>query len=433
MKNLSKEMVNLFWVQFLGALNDNIFKNALVIMITYQGITIFNLNSKMLVALAGGIFILPFFLFSAISGDLSHKFDRIMIVRWVKIIEVIIMILASMGIFLQNYYLLFIVLFMLGTHSTFFGPIKYSLIPEYTEEDKIVFSNALVSAGTFVAILLGTILGGILANQIKFTWLLKFVLIIFSILGIYFSFQLPALEPDEKNKKVNWNIVSSNKNILKIIFQDKEIFSLLFGLSWFWFLGAGILSLIPGVALEIFKAKESVATCMLFTFTLGMGLGPFVLDRVTKGKIYKSLIPISLFLMSLFIFDVAYVLKQFLNGNFLPPIFESINLNQFLSLKFSMRFLFDLFCISFLGGIFTVLQFSELQLSVEKSSLSKVIAGNNILNAIFMVTVSLLIMFLHQMDLGHHVIFAIIGILNIGTGVVLSFFHREEFERYWSF
>ncbi len=164
MKNEQKSLFHLFWVQFFGALNDNVFKNALVILLTYQGINLFGLNSKMLVAMAGGVFILPFLLFSSIAGEMSHKYDRIFIVRWVKKLEVLIMIFASMGFYLQNYYLLFAVLFLLGIHSTFFGPIKYSLIPQYVPEEKLVFANALISAGTFISILLGTILGGFFAD-----------------------------------------------------------------------------------------------------------------------------------------------------------------------------------------------------------------------------------------------------------------------------
>jgi MFS family permease len=433
MKNVSNNLKNLFWTQFLGALNDNIFKNALIIMITYQGVSLFNLNSKMLVAMAGGIFILPFLLLSAISGELSNKVNRILIVRWVKIIEIIIMILASIGIFIQNYYLLFFVLFLLGIHSTFFGPIKYSLIPEYSKEEELVFSNALISAGTFISILLGTIIGGFLAEGIKFAWALKFILVIVSLAGLYFARKLPDLPAEKGNLTINWNILKSTRTVIKMMLSDKEVYTLLFGLSWFWFLGAGILSLVPSVAKDIFKAKEAVATTMLFVFTLGMGLGPFVLEKITKGKIIRPLIPISLFLMSLFMFDVVFVLKQFLGGNYLPQIFESISLSQFLDLRFAIRFLFDLFCISFFGGIFTVLQFADLQTIVEKGALSQIIAGNNIFNALFMVAVSVLIMFLHQLDFGLPNIFGIIGILNIGAGVVLVFLHRHEFEHYWRF
>jgi MFS family permease len=433
MKNDQSNLFNLFWVQFLGALNDNVFKNALVILLTYQGINLFGLNSKLLVAMAGGVFILPFFLFSSISGEISHKYDRVLIVRWVKRLEVLIMVFASMGFFLQNYYLLFFVLFLLGVHSTFFGPIKYSLIPTYVQDDKLVFANALVSAGTFIAILVGTILGGFFADGATKLWSLKFILILIASMGVFFSERLPLLGEGDSELKINLNFLSSTKKVIRMITADREVYALLFGLSWFWFLGAGILSLVPILAKDIFKAKEIVATVMLFTFTLGMGLGPFILDRFTKGKVYKVLIPISLFAMSVFLFDIAFVIKQIDGGDYLPQIFQSIELSQFLEVRYSLRSLIDLFLISFFGGIFTVLQFSELQAIVDSKSLSNVIAGNNIFNAVFMVAVSLLIMIFHQMGLGLGVIFGIIGILNIGAGVILVFFHRHEFNDFWKF
>jgi MFS family permease len=433
MKNEQKSLFHLFWVQFFGALNDNVFKNALVILLTYQGINLFGLNSKMLVAMAGGVFILPFLLFSSIAGEMSHKYDRIFIVRWVKKLEVLIMIFASMGFYLQNYYLLFAVLFLLGIHSTFFGPIKYSLIPQYVPEEKLVFANALISAGTFISILLGTILGGFFADGGSKLWSLKFILILISALGVYFAFKLDYLNEGDEKLNIDYNIVRSNIKVLKMIISDKEVYALLFGLSWFWFLGAGILSLVPLVAKDVFKAKEAVATLFLFTFTLGMGIGPFVLDKFTKGKVMKVIIPISLFMMSVFLFDISFVIREFSKGNYLPEIFDAINLNQFLDVRYSYRILIDLFFISFFGGIFTVLQFSELQSIVDVKSLSHVIAGNNIFNAIFMVAVSLLIMIFHQVGFSLSVIFGIVGVLNIGAGMILVFFHRKEFDEFWSF
>lgn len=433
MKNISRELKNLFWVQFLGALNDNIFKNALVIMVTYQGINLFGLNSKMLVAFAGGVFILPFILFSAFSGELSNKYDRIQIMRWVKILEILIMLAAGMGIFLSNYYLLFFVLFLLGVHSTFFGPIKYSLIPDYSTEENIVFSNAIISAGTFIAILLGTLIGGVLAGTGEYAWGLKFVMIVFAVIGTYCSFKLPNLNPTQPELDLNFRPILMTKKVFKMMTSDREVFSLLLGLSWFWFLGAGILSLVPTLAHDIFKAQDSVATLLLFIFTLGMGLGPFIFEKLAKGKIIHQMIPISLFIMSFFLFDVAFVVKQIINGNFLPPVFETLTLKQFMAVRYSYRILIDLFCVSFFGGIFTVLQFSELQLIVEKNSLSQIMAGNNILNALFMVTVSILIMILYKLEFNLAIIFGIIGILNIGAGITLAFFHRHEFDKWWSF
>ncbi len=430
---MNKNLFNLFWIQFLGALNDNLFKNALVIMIAYQGVSLFGFSSKILVPLCGAVFILPFLLFSALAGECSLKYDRVYLIRVIKNLEIGIMFFAALGFYLSNYTLLLVVLFLLGIHSTFFGPIKYSLIPKYAPDEKIVWANALISAGTFIAILLGTIFGGLLALNATNVWPLKFILLILSGVGIFYAYKLPLLNEGDESITIDYDFIRSTKKILRMITSDKEVYSLLFGLSWFWFLGAAILSLLPIIARDVFKAEESVATFMLFIFTLGMGLGPFVLEKLLKGKIVKVLIPISLFVMSLFLFDIAFVIRQFVNGNFLPNIFESISFKEFFNLKFSYRMTFDLFWISFFGGVFTVIQFSGLQTLLDSSSLSRVIAGNNIINALFMVSSSVLLMILHSFGFELFLILGIIGFLNFIAMIILIFLHHDEFSEYWRF
>ncbi len=433
MKKTTPELINLFYTQFLGALNDNIFKNALVILITYQSISLFGLKAETLVAFSGGIFILPFFLFSGPAGELSEKYDKANIARLVKIFEIAIMILAAVGFYAKNYYLLMIVLFFLGTHSTFFGPIKYSLIPTYSNKEYLVFSNALVSSGSFAAILIGTISGGLLGSGEHLTWPLKFVLIIIATLGYHFSKKLPAVPPTHPEIDVHWNITRSIKRSLRLSFENKKILALLFGLSWFWFLGAGILTLVPLISKNVFHAKESVATLFLFVFTLGMGIGPFLLDRFTKGKVVHLIIPLSLLVLTLFMFDAAYVIKKVSESKDTLLSFDSLTLSQFFEVPGSYRFLFDLFLISIGGGIFTVPQYAEIQHISSPKTLSRVIGANNLYNAVFMVSVSILLMVLLQANLPLSVIFGFLGVLNIGAVIVLSFFYRDEFNKYWRF
>lgn len=426
---MSKSLVHLFYVQFFGALNDNIFKNALVILVTYHSISLFHLNSKMLVAFLSGLFILPFFLFSALSAEVSLKYSRTHIVRMVKVAELLIMLLASIGFFMQNYYLLMVVLFLLGTHSTFLGPIKYSLIPEFSGENQLVFSNALISAGTFMAILLGTIGGGVIASHQWLLSLSKFFFLLFALLGCYFAFQLPLLPPLSEKQKISRSLTKSTKSLLKSVLLDREVIALLIGLSWFWFLGAGILTLLPAMAHDVFHGKETVASLMLFIFTIGMGLGPFVFEKFFQGKVYRVIIPSALFLISFFIFDLSYSVKTLL----LPNVYESLDLVQFLQLGAGKRVLFDLFLLSFFSGIFTVVQYAELQRIVAKESLTQVVAGNNILNAFFMVVVSLFLMLLFHLEFSLSLILGILGMMNMAVGVLLAFFHDVEFNKLWRF
>jgi MFS family permease len=416
MKKINLNLFSLFWVQFFGALNDNIFKNALIIMVTFQGTKLFGLNSSMLVALAGAIFIAPFFFLSATSGQMADVYDKTFLVKIIKKVEIIIVLLASLGFYFHNFYLLFFVLFLLGLHSTFFGPLKYALIPFYSHKKDLVFSNALISGGTFIAILLGTILGGISGGII-----LKVFLICFALIGLFFANKLPPMgnaKPGH-NIEVDWNFFRSTNNILKLIFKNKNLAILILGLSWFWFMGAGLLSLLPLLAKNILQGNEAIATLLLFTFTLGMGVGPFILDLVTKGEVKKIVIPISLVLMSLFIFDTAFVIKS------IGQLIEQVTMVNIFSIPHSIRLLLDLFFLSFCGGMYTVTQFAELQQLAPSDEISRIVAGNNVLNSLFMVVVSLLLMIFHQQLIPLWEIFLILGLLNILVGFCLAFFHRQ--------
>lgn len=440
-KNTGKnsDLWSLFWTQFFGALNDNVFKNALVILITYQGVSLFGINSSALVALSGGVFISSFFFLSATSGQLADRMEKTQLVRWIKQFEILIAVLAGTGLYLKNYPLLLFVLFLFGLHSTFFGPLKYSLIPHYSKKENLVFSNALISSGTFVAILLGTIIGGVAASEQGNLWGLKFLLIFFAVLGYFFSKKLTRVEStqSEDNKHINMDFFSSTKDILRLVFKNHLIAILIIGLSWFWFLGAGLLSLLPLLSKNIFHGNEHVATLMLFTFTVGMGLGPFFLERMTRGRVIRALIPLSLVAMSFFIFDIALVInllaKQRAFLTVLATFKGDLSIHDFFQIKMSARVIGDLFFLSFFGGIFTVPQFAELQRITGAHELSRIIAGNNIINALAMVSVSVMLMILHQLHFPLSIIFGVLGILNILMGVGLIFFYRHEFNKFWRF
>lgn len=440
MKKISKDLGSLFWTQFFGALNDNLFKNSLVILITYQSVSFLGIDSEGLVALSGGVFILPFFLFSATSGQIADKFEKANLVKIIKKFEIFISILAVFGLYQQNYPLLLFVLFLFGLHSTFFGPLKYSMIPHYTDSENLVFSNALVSSGTFIAILLGTLLGGMSASHQSNLLGLKFLVMLFAVLGLYFANRLRPVEDKTSTTtliKIDWNIWNSSKDILKLVFKNPIVGILIIGLSWFWFLGAGLLSLLPLLAKNIFHGNEQVATLMLFTFTMGMGAGPFILDKLTNGRVVRAFIPLSLIGMSLFILDIALVLSTISKQSSLLEVLSTFNgaidVHNFFQLKMSSRIIFDLFFVALFGGFFTVPQFAELQRISSGLELSRIIAGNNILNAMAMVSVSLLLMIFHQLKFSLSIIFGILGFLNVLMSIVLIFYYRNEFNKFWRF
>lgn len=437
---ISGDLWALFWTQFFGALNDNVFKNALVILITYQGVSLFGINSGALVALSGGVFISSFFFLSATSGQLADRMEKTQLVRWIKQFEIAIALLAAFGLYIKHYPLLLFVLFLFGLHSTFFGPLKYSLIPHYTKKENLVFSNALISSGTFVAILLGTILGGVAASAQDNLWGLKLLLILFAGLGLYFAGKMPKVESHHHADEVlhvDMNFFSSTRDILKLVFKNQLVAVLIIGLSWFWFLGAGLLSLLPLLSKNIFHGNEQVATLMLFTFTVGMGIGPFLLERLTRGRVVRALIPLSLVAMSFFIFDIALVINQLSRQSSFLSVLTTfkgdLSVGEFFKVDRSVRAILDLFFLSFFGGVFTVPQFAELQRVTGTHELSRIIAGNNIINALAMVSVSVLLMVLHQLKFPLAVIFGILGVLNILMSVALIFFYRHEFNKFWRF
>lgn len=425
MRKITNELNSLFWTQFFGAFIDNLFKSALVILITYKAISLFGVPPASMVAMCGGVFILPYFFASATAGEISDKFNKAWLCHRIKEFEVVIAALGIFGLYIENYYLMLFVLFLLGLQSTFFGPIKYSLIPDYTKSEDLVYANALVSSGTFVAILLGTIVGGISVGGNYATYPLMIILMMCSLVGLYFAKRLPYNKDEIKrdsNLKVNWNFFTSTKNILSLVFKDKKILLLVVGLSWFWFLGAGLLSLLPTLAKDVYKGTESVAIFMLFVFTLGMGIGPFVIEKLTKGKIIAWIIPVSLFLMSLVIIDLSYLVSGIQDIEYITMI----GVEELFTRENSIRIVIDLFLLSFFGGMFTVPQFAMLQNITKHTELSRIVAGNNILNSLTMVLVSVMLMVLHQIHMPIALIFFVFGVLNILFCIYLFVSYKEE-------
>lgn len=431
MQGSLKKFYSLFIVQFLGAFNDNLFKNSLVLLITYKSVQLWGMDSATLVAFSAAIFILPFFLFSSYAGVLADRYQKVQIAKLVKMSEVIIMVLALIGFVFESFGLLLFCLFLMGVHSTFFGPIKYSLIPHYVEDTDLMRANVWVSTGTFIAILGGTILGGVLASMSS-TWPLVLTLFLVAFLGLKFSFALEPVKVIDHDLPLGEGHWTTTKKVLKLTMKEKDIFSFIMGISWFWLLGSAILTVIPMMAKIIFSAKEEVATLFLSVFVLGMGVGPFILERLSKGRVLIWLIPVTLFLISLFIFDLAFISNKIIKRTFIfsEPTF---GISDFLKMDGGIRVLVDLFFISCFGGMFTVPQFTMIQKLADPRVLSRLIAGNNIWNAIFMVGVSVFLMFLFSIKLHLSWVLAIIGFLNLLMSLALSYVHREEYNKFLKF
>jgi MFS family permease len=354
----------------------------------------------------------------------------------IKQAEVAMVILGVLGIVFESFPLMLLVLFLLGLQATFFGPIKYSLIPHYSTKEQLIFSNALISSGTFCAILIGTIAGGLAVSFHGNYSILIIALIVVALLGLHFAKKLPPESQQTEEKKlmnVDWNLYTSTRDIVKLVFKNPMVALLIVGLSWFWFMGAGLLSLMPLIAKDVFNGTEMIATMMLFTFTIGMGIGPFVLEKLTKGKVKRWVIPLSLVAMTMVIFDLSYVIKLANKESFSLMLGEPLGLKEFFDLNLSIRVVIDLFLLSFCGGMFTVPQFAELQRITADNELSRIIAGNNIINSLAMVTISVILMFFHQQKYSLSLILGILGFFNIGMCIALLYFYKEEFNKLWGF
>lgn len=402
-----------YWTQFFGAFNDNVYKNALVMLITYKSYSLGALTPEMMVALCGGIFILPFFLFSATAGQICDKYPKNKLMFYIKVWEILVMIIGSVGFMLEQIELLLGALFLMGLQSTFFGPVKYSILPELVEDEELVQGNAYVGMGTFVAILLGTILGGVLIaipDQGKLYTSLSVIL--FAIIGTFFSKGIMPLKSNAPDLKVSFGIIKPTWEIMKITKETKSIFLCVLGISWFWFLGAALLSMFPVYVKNIIGGNEHVVVLFLALFSIGVALGNIICERLSRDGLELGLVPLGSFGMSLFIFDLFLVGFPEVKGNM-------ISVSEFFQNSSNWRIVIDLVGLSIFSGFFTVPLYTFVQQYSEDAVRSRVIAGLNIINALFMVFSAILLAGFYASGFTMPQIFAILSGLNLLVAIYI--------------
>ena len=370
----------LFVTQFLGALNDNLFKNALVILILYRVANAAGLDGQILVTVAAGAFILPFFLFSATAGQLADKFEKSRLIRIIKLAEILIMGLAVAGFLWGDPYLMLAVLFLMGTQSTFFGPLKYAILPDHLHEDELISGNALIEAGTFLAILIGTILGGVMILTENGISLVSTSIVVLAVCGWLSSFFIPRAEPPSPDLKLNPNVLAETWNIIRAATSRRDIRLTILGISWFWLVGATFLTQFPGLAKNVIGADEHVVTLFLATFSIGIGLGSLLCNKLLAGEITAKYVPFGALGMTLFTLDLFFA-----TSGLVPTPGELQGIAAFLSRPAAWRILADLTAISVCGGIFIVPLYAILQWRSEAAQRARTVAANNIVNALFMV------------------------------------------------
>jgi len=379
----SRRFLPLFVTQFLGAFNDNLFKNALVMLILFRlavdegggG----GLGGEVLVTIAGGVFILPFFLFSATAGQLADKFDKARMIRGVKLAEVAVMALAAAGFAWGRADFLIAVLFLMGTQSAFFGPLKYGILPQHLAARELVGGNALIEAATFLAILLGTIAGGLLILTEGGDTIISAGIVVVALLGWAASVMIPAAPATAPQLKVNWNFARETGSILRHAARRRDIFLSILGISWFWLVGATFILLFPPYAKQVLGGDEQVVTLFLTVFSIGIGVGSIGCDRLLKGEVSARTVPFGALGMAIFSIDLYFA------STGLVPASETFGALAFLGEPAHWRILADLLLISICGGLYIVPLYAIVQARAEADHRARTIAANNVMNALFMV------------------------------------------------
>jgi MFS family permease len=375
----------LFLTQFLGAFNDNAYKNALMVLLTFGTVYQTGMKPEVLTNLAAGLFILPFFLFSATAGQLADKFDKARLARVVKALEIIIILLAGVGFWLQNLVALLAALCLLGLQSTLFGPVKYAILPQHLRDDELVGGNALVEAGTFVSILLGTLVGGLLAGfDGGVAWIAGICLAV-ALGGFWASCRIPAAPAPVPELKIALNPLSETWHCIGFARRERSVFLSVLGISWFWAYGSLLLTQLPAYTKSVLGGGESTVTLLLTAFSAGIGSGSLLCDRLTqrRGKaVEPGLAPLGALGMTLFGIDIALIPSVGSIGA-LPPF------GGLLRDATVWRVCADLFLLGAFGGIYCVPLYALVQQRSPVDCRARVIAANNIINALFMVAVAL--------------------------------------------
>ena len=406
----------LFVTQFLGAFNDNVFKNALLILITFSVIESVREQSAMLVTLAQGVFILPFFLFSAIAGQFADKLEKSALIRRVKLAEIVIMGLAVLGFWWGNVWALIGILFLMGSQSSLFGPLKYSILPQHLPPEELTAGNGLVQMGTFLAILLGTMLGGFAVSiEENGVTVVSVIVMLLAISGWLASREIPRAEPANAEIRIGWNIISQTHRVIAYAREDRLVFACVLAIAWFWFVGATFLQLLPSFTRDVLNGGPQVVTVMLTAFSIGIGVGSLICAAVSRGKIELRLVPVGALGLGAFTVGVYFLAHS-------PNLFgdEVLGLTEFAANPDNWWVFIDLVLVSVSGGIYIVPLVTLVQSRAGRKKRAQVIAASNVLSALFMVVSALTTLWLLSVGRTTDEILLIVGITSfVLTGGLL--------------
>ena len=367
----SRRLAPLLVTQTLGAINDNLFKNALVVLVLFQATS----GGAAMVAAAGGVFIFPYVLLSATAGQIADRFEKQRTIVWVKVAELGLMVLAAIGFWLGSLPVLFAVLFGLGIQATFFSPLKYSILPNHLAESELVSGNGLVEAGTFLGILIGTIAGGALFVLPNGPLIVSVAGLLIAGGGIASALFIPTARSDAPDLRVGWNLGRETTQLVSAARGNRPVWLCLLGISWFWVVGATLLAELPTLVRDDIGADAHVVTLMLTFFSVGVGAGSLLCARILKGEVTARHVPFAAIGLSVFIWDFAHSIGH-VHG--LPDV------QAVLSSLAGWRMLIDLLLLSACGGLYSVPLYAIIQEQSAPAERARMIAANNVVNALAM-------------------------------------------------
>jgi 1-acyl-sn-glycerol-3-phosphate acyltransferase len=402
-----------FLTQFFGAANDNVFKFAFTVLATYSAAQWGGLDPKSAGAVIGGIFILPFVLFSATAGQLADRFEKGALIRFVKNLEIAIMLAIAAGFVWNLVFLLFAGVFLMGLHSTLFGPVKYAYLPQHLSEAELTGGNGMVEMGTFVAILAGTIVGGVLvAIPGAGPHWVALVSLVLAALGRVAAAFVPLSPASDPGLRINWNPVSETWANLQHARSNRTVFLSMLGISWLWFFGSIFLTTFTGFAKETLGGDQNVVTLLLAVFSIGIAVGSLLCERLSGHKVEIGLVPFGSIGMTLFAIDLWLA-----SADMRPTGLAGIG--AFVADHGTWRVMADLFLLALFAGFYSVPLYALIQLRCEPSHRARIIAANNIMNALFMVVASIMTAALLHAGLSLPQLYLVVGVLNAAVAVYI--------------
>ena len=397
-----------FWTLFLGATNDNIFKIGFTSLLTFDAVAFGNVDAGSAAFIISAIFILPFVLFSATSGQIADKYDKATLTRVVKVFEIAVMALGTLGYVTHSIAILYVCTFLMGVHSTLFGPVKYAYLPQHLRGDELVGGNGIVESGTFIAILVGTIAGGEAASVgAHGALVLSLFCVAVAIVGRVCAQFVPASPPPAPELAINWNPLTETARNLRLAAEDRTLFVSLLGISWLWFVGATLLTSFFSFAKDVLGANADVVTMLLATFSIGIGVGSLLCERLSRRRVEPGLVPLGAIGMTVFAADLFFASPHAAHADAL------LGIGAFLSSAPHWRVLVDLLLLSVSGGIYSVPLYAMIQSRSQATHRARMIAANNILNSLFMIVSSLMALGLTAMHVSIPGIYLTTAALNV--------------------